>query len=110
MYSKKGCAMSSGNPNNIQPGQFGYSPSIPSAQTCPYSHRVLYSLFFFCLVAVVCILIPLTSQFGGALFLGILVCVLLADWKGFTTLNGRIRWNKGRRLLLACLYVFLFPF
>jgi hypothetical protein len=44
---------------------------------------------------------------SGTILVADMVLVLIADWKGFLTLNGRINWSSmsdGRRILFALLY------
>jgi hypothetical protein len=49
---------------------------------------------------------------GATLLVADMILVLIADWKGFLTLNGRLNWSAmsaGRRLLFGVLYVVFGP-
>lgn len=49
---------------------------------------------------------------GVTLLVADMTLVLIADWKGFLTLNGRLNWSAmsdGRRLLFGVVYVVFGP-
>lgn len=52
------------------------------------------------------------SAIGGTLLVADMMLVLIADWKGFLTLNGRLDWSAmsdGKRMLFGALYVVFGP-
>jgi hypothetical protein len=55
----------------------------------------------------------ISGSIGITLFFILLIAVLVIDWRGFTTLNGWIRWRRlsgGKRFWLVCAYIVLFEF
>jgi len=53
----------------------------------------------------------ISSNIGAMLILAVLICVLVLDWHGFTTLKDAIHWQRlsGRaRFWLVCAYIFCF--
>jgi hypothetical protein len=47
---------------------------------------------------------------GGTLLVADMVLVLINDWKGFLTLNGRITWNSdGKRIAYGLVYLIFGP-
>jgi hypothetical protein len=52
------------------------------------------------------------NTIGGTLLVADAILVLVADWEGFTTLNGRITWrsiSKNKRFWLGCLFCIFCP-
>jgi hypothetical protein len=52
------------------------------------------------------------SACGLTLLVTNMILVLIADWKGFLTLNGRLKWSAmsdGKRLLFGALYIVFGP-
>jgi hypothetical protein len=52
------------------------------------------------------------SAIGITLLVADMMLVLIADWKGFLTLNGRLNWSAmsdGKRMLFGALYVVFGP-
>src|SRR5262245_45726174 len=52
------------------------------------------------------------SAIGGTLLVADTILVLIADWKGFFTLNGRLDWramSDGKRILFGALYLVFGP-
>lgn len=52
------------------------------------------------------------SAIGASLLVADMILVLIADWKGFLTLNGRLDWgamSDGKRLLFGALYIIFGP-
>jgi hypothetical protein len=106
------------------PGQF-YSlpPQPPNNPPPPYKKGILLTLiglyitfWFFAFVAG--IFSPngfaiFLGNLGISLFWGVLVSVLIMDWRGFLTINGWIQWQKGKavkRILLGLLCLMVSPF
>ncbi len=98
------------------PGRFDYPQNPPrsSLPVRPYRRKTLNMLVFFCLIAWICAFIPgIVQNIGISALLGLLVSVLILDWEGFTTLNGRIRWKrmgKGKTWFLAFIFCLFSPF
>jgi hypothetical protein len=99
------------------PGQFGNSPVHPFPPKRPYGKAMLFTLTFFCIIALLFMVFgsqsALSEGFSLSVFLGLVVNVLLIDKHGFTTLNGRIHWAQihgWKRVLCVCAYICLFPF
>jgi hypothetical protein len=99
--------------SNNQQSPSSYT-SLPPFPMQPYSRRTLSILFFGCVVAVICFCIPGWEQnIAMSLVIGMLVSVLILDWKGFSTLNGHIKWKKIQKnhfWLLAAVFFGFFPF
>jgi hypothetical protein len=52
------------------------------------------------------------SAIGATLLVADMALVLIADWKGFLTLNGRLNWSAmsdGKRMVFGILYVVFGP-
>ncbi len=52
------------------------------------------------------------NAIGGTILVADMILVLIVDWKGFLTLNGRLNWSSmadGRRILFGILYVVFGP-
>ena len=107
----------SNNPysQNYAPGQFGPPPSPPvSPPLRPYNTAILALLVFCSCVSLLCI--PFGrgfSAFGASLLEGLLISVLIMDWKGFTSLDGLITWSQIRgkkRFWFICAYILFCPF
>jgi hypothetical protein len=52
------------------------------------------------------------NAIGITLLVAVMFLVLIADWKGFLTLNGRLNWSAmsdGKRMLFGLLYVVFGP-
>jgi hypothetical protein len=52
------------------------------------------------------------SAIGITLLVADMILVLITDWKGFLTLNGRLNWgamSDGKRMLFGALYVVFGP-
>ena len=52
------------------------------------------------------------NAIGVRLLVADMLLVLIADWKGFLTLNGRLNWSAmsvGKRMLFGLLYVVFGP-
>lgn len=57
-------------------------------------------------------LAQILNAIGGTILVAEIVLVLLVDWQGFTTLNGRINWSgmsDGKRFVLVCLACIFSP-
>src|SRR5437667_6416708 len=88
------------SPQTTNPSQFDYplNPPQSSLPVRPYRRRTLNLLFLLCLIAWIFAFIPGAVQnIGISALLGLLVSVLILDWEGFTTLNGRIPWKRVRK-------------
>ncbi|HKD77499.1 MAG TPA: hypothetical protein VKB76_18480 [Ktedonobacterales bacterium] len=52
------------------------------------------------------------NAIGGAILVADMILVLIADWRGFVTLNGRLNWSSmsdGKRILFGILYAVFGP-
>lgn len=116
-------------PYSQQPGQYSqsgqnfpsYPPPYPSAQPPmqppplkPCSDAVLSILFLLDLVGWICAFVPGgVGNFGKSVVTSIIFVMLIIDWKGVVTFDGKINWKKfggGKRFLLLCLYFAVLPF
>src|SRR5205807_5652264 len=86
---------------NYIPGQFGPPPAPPSPPVSPplrpYNTAIFALLVLCSCVSLLCF--PFGggfTAFGASLLEGLLVSVLIMDWKGFTTLDGLITWSQIR--------------
>lgn len=123
---------------NRQPKQRGYSPpqpqipavSRPPFQAHVYNWKTLTALMAGNVVSFILIGASssttdtstttttasssadgVASSIGVLLFLGLTIVVMVIDWRGFTTLNDHIHWDRmtgGQRFWMGCLYVFFF--
>lgn len=53
------------------------------------------------------------TAISGTILVADMILVLIADWKGFLTLNGRLNWSSmsdGKRILFGILYCIFGPF
>jgi len=52
------------------------------------------------------------NAIGGTILVADMILVLIADWRGFVTLNGRLNWSSmsdGKRILFGILYAVFGP-
>jgi hypothetical protein len=88
-----------------------------------YSRLFFASLAFLCMLGFVLVgtasvfpkyttLSALLNTIGGLILIADIILVLVADWKGFVTLNGRINWSSmsaNKRFWLGLLFWIFSP-
>src|SRR5437588_8368108 len=101
-----------------QPGQFGPPPLHPGQPAAvppplrPYGNIITVLLVLCCCIFIICLAIGNSAEpVGMSVIFGLLVSVLIMDWRGFRTLDEWINWKQiqgTKRALLVCVYVFFF--
>ena len=105
-----------------QPSQPGYPPP-PSPQNngaYPYGKNILLGHIIATVLSFILIGLggnttgspSFLANAGTSIFLGVIVSILIVDWKGLVSLHGWIKWQhmeKKKKTSLGCLFFFVFP-
>ncbi|HEX3643251.1 MAG TPA: hypothetical protein VHV10_18355, partial [Ktedonobacteraceae bacterium] len=106
-------------PSYPQPGQFAPPPQPPGQLATqqpplkPYSNGVLCIFFLLNIIFWICAFIGGgTGNFGKSAITGSIIAFFIMDWKGFTSLDGWIKWSQfsgQKKFWLSCLFIMLVP-